>query len=197
METFVAFAVGVGNLGRQGKPRKRMSLWVEELNQLLLKSSQTTILSSYGHTGNFIVRSVGSRACLAAELGNSMGVPCAVLTIAELSNVVKQLGTQDEADSTQYRRTPGAAFLVSGTPTSRTLSDTERARYCRVNGSVVAIRKHDALTSRGILDRARRAGGWGAIAGEIGRQLGGKWTARSMRTLSGILERAQGARSSS
>jgi hypothetical protein len=194
METFVALAVGVGNLGRKGKPRKRMSLWIEELNQILPKSSQTTILSSYGHTGNFVVRSVRSRESLAADLGHSMGVPCAVLTIAELSSVVKQFGTQEEADSTQYRRTPGAAFLVSGAPTLQTLFDTERASYSRVSSSVVAVRKRDALTPKGLLDPNRRHGGWGAIADEVGRQLGGKWTSRSTRTLSGILERVQGAR---
>lgn len=120
-----------------------------------------------------------------------MGVPCAVLTIAELSNVVNQSGMQNEADSTRYRRTPGAAFLVSGTPTLQRVSDTKRASSFRVSGLVVAIRKRDALTLRGILDRNRRGGGWGAIAAEIGHQLGGKWTARSIRTLSGTLKKAK------
>ena len=196
MEIFVALGVGVGNLGRQDKPRKRMSVWIEELNQLLSKSSRMTILSSYGHTGNFIVRSDASQEAVAAELRNSMGVPCAVLTVAQLSSVVNLLGARNEADSTQYRRTPGVAFLVSGTPTPQTLSDSERSSYRRVSGSVVAISKRDALTLRGILDRNRRGGGWGATAADVGRQLGGKWTARSIRTLSGAIKRAQSGSSS-
>lgn len=197
METFVALAVGVGNLGRQDKPRKRMIPWIEELNLLLSKSSQSTILSSYGHTGNFIIRSTATQESIAAELGISMGVPCAVLMLAELSNVVNLLGRTNSADSTQYRRTPGAAFLVSGTPTLQKLSDTERAGYSRINGSVIAISKRDALTLGGILDRSRREGGWGAIAGDVGWQLGGRWTARSMRTLSGALKQANSIASSS
>ena len=197
METFVALAVGVGNLGRQDKPRKRMIPWIEELNQLLSKSSQSTILSSYGHTGNFIIRSTATQESVAAGLGISMGVPCAVLMLAELSSVVNLLGRTNDADSTQYRRTPGAAFLVSGSSTLQTLSDTERAGYSRINGSVIAISKRDALTLGGILDRSRREGGWGAIAGDVGRQLGGRWTARSIRTLSGVLKQANSVASSS
>ena len=194
----MALAVGVGNLGRQGKPRKRMSFWIEELNQFLSKSSRTTILSSYGHTGNFVVRSVASQENVAAELRNSMGVPCAVLTLAELSSVVNFLGAKKEAaDGIQYRRTPGAAILVIGTPTLQALSDNPRASYARMNNSVVLVAKLDALTTGGTLDRNRREGGWGALAIHIGRQLGGKWTARSMRTLSGILKQARNAESSS
>lgn len=197
METFIVFAVGVGNLGRHGKPRKRMNLWIEEINQLLSKSAQTKVLSSYGHTGNFIVRSGGTRESVATELRHSMGVPCAVISITELSSVVSVQGTKTETESTQYRRTPGAAFLVSGTLSLRTLSDTERASYSRINGLVVAVSKRDALTSGAILDRNRREGGWGAIAAEVGYQLGGRWTARSMRTLSGSLMEAQSAASAS
>jgi hypothetical protein len=197
METFVAVAVGVGNLGRQGRPRKPMVLWIAELNQLLSKLSRITILSSYGHTGNFIVRSAASKESISTELRIAMGVPSALLTLGELSSVMNLLDAKNEADTTEYRRTPGAAFLVSGTPTLQALSDTERAGYSRINGSVIAISKRDALTLGGILDRSRREGGWGAIAGDVGRQLGGKWTARSMRTLSGALKQANSAASSS
>jgi hypothetical protein len=191
METFVVLAVGVGNLGRQGKPRKRMIAWIKEFNQLLSKSSRTTILSSYGHTGNFIVRSPERKEKVAAELTSSMNVPCAVLALAELLNVVNLAAEKNEADGATYRSTPGAAFLVSGRPTLQALPDTDRTSYARVNDSIVAVTKRDALTLRGTLDRNRREGGWGAIAANVGRQLGGKWTARSKRTLSGALREAQ------
>ena len=54
----------------------------------------------------------------------------------------------------------------------------------------VLLFKHDNETPSGILDRNRRSGGWGAVAADLGRNLGGTWTARSIRTLAGTLQSA-------
>ena len=52
--------------------------------------------------------------------------------------------------------------------------------------SVVLVHKRDTVTPAAIL--AENDGwGLGAVAAEVGRQLGGEWTARSVRTLAGTL----------
>ena len=85
------------------------------------------------------------------------------------------------------RWTPGAALRADGVPQASGLQDTSRAVYQRFSDSVVLVHKRDAVTPAAILDRERRMGGWGAVAAEVGRQLGGEWTARSVRTLAGTL----------
>jgi hypothetical protein len=64
---------------------------------------------------------------------------------------------------------------------------TPRAEYSRFSESVVLVRKRDAITPSGILDRNCRSGGWGAVATEVRRHIGGIWTVRSARTLAGTL----------
>jgi hypothetical protein len=81
-------------------------------------------------------------------------------------------------------------MLVSGNASGRLPDFTRRAKYIAFSSTVVLVLKKDAVTDKGILDRSRRFGGWGAIAGEIAKFLGGQWTARSYRTLSGTLRRA-------
>ena len=87
------------------------------------------------------------------------------------------------------RLTPGAAFLTEGIVAPSPLVPTRRAAYRRLSDHVVLVWKRDVLTDGGVLDRDRRAGG--AIAGEVERQIGGRWTARSIRTLAGSLRVAQ------
>jgi hypothetical protein len=54
------------------------------------------------------------------------------------------------------------------------------------------VRKLDLVVG-GKLDRNRR-GGWGGVSHDIAQQLGGRWTARSRRTIDGLRNRAIGRR---
>lgn len=47
------------------------------------------------------------------------------------------------------------------------------------------------MTQGGTLDRERRDGGWGAVSGDVSRAVGEVWTARSLRTVIGTLEKAR------
>ena len=82
----------------------------------------------------------------------------------------------------------GSGATGGRVPQASGLQDTSRAVYQRFSDSVVLVHKRDTVTPAAILDRERRRmGGWGAVAAEVGRQLGGEWTARSVRTLAGTL----------
>lgn len=191
MQTFVAFVLGVGNLGSHREPRKRMAIWIRDMNLSLANFSSTRVLDAYGHTGNFIVSARGEREFVAGELRKVLKTGCAVLTLSDLSSVLGALVDDCKPESDCYRRTPGAVLLVDGNPSERNLCDASIATYDRFDASVITVQKKDALTPKGTLDQARRGGGWGAIASDVGKQIGGKWTARSKRTLLGVLKLGQ------
>jgi hypothetical protein len=58
MNTYAAFGVGLGNLGRQSRVRIAKAQWVADLNRgLAALRTDALIVAAYGHTGNFIVTS--------------------------------------------------------------------------------------------------------------------------------------------
>lgn len=194
MAIMLAFGVGLGNLGRSSRQRIPASAWIRGLNEALsAKVSAARIVRSYGHTGNFVVSASSDPEIAAAELGDVLGTPCAVMPVSDFYEIVQTL--QDcpspKRVDAGVRFTRGAAFLIGagqdGLPTS-----TDHATYILRRPKAVLLFKHDIETPGGILDRKRRSGGWGAVAAHLGHTLAGTWTARSMRTLLGTL-RAAGA----
>ena len=53
----------------------------------------------------------------------------------------------------------------------------------------VAAYKRDFLNGSR-LDRQRRQGEWGGISADVGRKLGGKWTAHSHRPIRGLIAKS-------
>jgi len=84
------------------------------------------------------------------------------------------------------RWTPGLVLKVSGSSRTGAPENRQRALYRRLSHSAVAAWKRDLLGPGGTLDRTRRQGGWGALAVEVGRELGGVWTARSLQSVEGL-----------
>jgi hypothetical protein len=190
MKTFVGFGVGLGNLGRFGPPRILAASWIAQLNgRLSTANARSVVVGTYGHTGNFVVNSSGPINEVANELTAAVA-PCAVLEIEELQAIVE--GLRDlrlEAAPPAVRYTPGAALLVAGTPRPGMPGVSSRATYVTRLGSAVLLAKNDRITRADTLDRNNRMGGWGAVSAEVGQALGGRWTARSNRTLSGVLSK--------
>ena len=55
---------------------------------------------------------------------------------------------------------------------------------------VRGVWKLDMLREDGLaLDRTKREGGWGSIATTMGLHAGGKWTARSLRTVNQLVRK--------
>jgi hypothetical protein len=165
-----------------------------DLNRLLKASSMPVkVVASYGHTGNFIVESVAKREVVCQSMGRVLGTACAVLTVSELRALVQTLKKLKlPARLPRIRHTPGAVIQVHSSPVQSLPRQTTRATYRKFTPFIVIALKRDTTTSTGILDRNRRSGGWGAVAAEIAQKLGGRWTARSHRTITGSLRRALG-----
>jgi hypothetical protein len=99
-------------------------------------------------------------------------------------------GWPPPAQEAGVRWTPGLAIRIGeGTPIPD-IGDTARARLRWVGDGIVAVHKRDLLDASNRLDRARRQGGWGAVSRDVALQVGGVWTARSQRTVLGLLARA-------
>lgn len=190
MATLVVFGLGLGNLGPQRRKRVPQSEWVSQLNDRL-RTSGVAVVNAYGHTGNFVLRANLDVRAAARSMVEALGTPCALLTQAELRDLVRGLNQATPQDPDQgFRCTPGATLLAEGSPTDGSPHETAAASYTRLARHIVGVTKRDVLTETGTLDRRRRSGGWGAIAGHVERELGGRWTARSIRTLEGVLGKA-------
>ena len=85
------------------------------------------------------------------------------------------------------RPTPGLAFAVTP-PAAGDLSSTSRAVLRRVFTDIVAAWKLDLIRD-GKLDSTHRRGGWGGVSADVAQQVGGRWTARSRRTIDGLRRR--------
>jgi hypothetical protein len=188
---YVAFGVGIGDFSSR---RKKMVEYVRETNQrLALEATPTRVIDWYYSTGNFVVETPKTnRFEIADELSLALGVQCTVLTTNEIASCVS---VADKANSpppqTGFRWTKGIAFEVKGKPCNVDVKATPRAVFFRINAFAVGVNKKDRLSSREVLDKDDRAGGWGAISGDIAEAVGGTWTARSLARIERILERAR------
>ena len=188
----IAFGVNIGNLGLPGKHRHPMDAWIADGNRKLA-GTPTRVLDSFGHTGNFVVQSEHEHLEVARELSAVFDAAFSVLTVEELAghvHVIEEIAQPDPRPGVRW--TPGLVFAVQDTPVANpVLIETSHARFNPVAMNVVGAWKRDQLTDSSTLDRDRRGGGWGAVSNDVSRQLGGKWTARSLRTVKGVLDLAR------
>lgn len=193
MEKMIAFAVNIGNLGRAGRPRFVMAEWADGLNATLRSQGDgLRVLDFFGHTGNFVVASDLAPDSIAARLASLLHTPCAIValeTVKQCAEAARAIAPPPIAAGTRW--TPGAVFRVSAAASFGDLPSSPNAVFRRHSSGAILAWKRDQLDGRGRLDKARRAGGWGAVSSTIARHVGGIWTARSISTLGGIVERAE------
>lgn len=188
LSVYAAFGVNIGNLTSRSFRATDTSEWIHELS-FELKSSGIQIPRAYGHTGNFVVHAkAADPAQIQGRLASATGAEWAVMSLPDLDRCLQALvARQPPAKSEGDRWTAGAVLLVRGAARRGSLTDTPRAAFQRFSDTAVLAWKRDALDATGTrLDNERRRGGWGALSSDIGRQLGGTWTARSARTLRGL-----------
>ena len=195
MEKVIAFAVNVGNLGRTGRPRFIMDEWVRGLNDTSrARDVRLRVLDFFGHTGNFVVASELDQGHAAEQLASLLHTPCAVMSLDTLKRCVETANALAPPEpQPRVRWTPGVIFSTSTFRISGALPTTSKAVFRPHEDDAILAWKRDQLDAQGCLDKARRAGGWGAISSAIARDLGGVWTARSMSTVGGVLSRAEEA----
>jgi hypothetical protein len=86
--------------------------------------------------------------------------------------------------------TKGIAFELRGRPCTKDLKPTPRAIFFRINNYAMGAYKREQSTDSAISGKEDQAGGWGAISADVSEQAGGKWTARSLARVSGIVKKA-------
>lgn len=171
-----------------------MGEWTLEINRKLeTLGSSTRIIDWYGHTGNFVVESSRTEPSeIASELASVAGVSCGVVPYGD---VVEYVSIAERTVSPKplvgKRWTPGVAFAVIAPPSNSVPKQTSHAIFFAISESAVGAWKKDQLVERGILDRGRRGGGWGAVSSDVSKTVGGVWTARSLRTVMSTLEKAR------
>ncbi|HET6713384.1 MAG TPA: hypothetical protein VFI59_06720 [Actinomycetota bacterium] len=183
---YFCFGVGFGNFstGREW----RMADLVKMIGDK--DPERLDVIAWYGSTGNVAVK--GERPTdVLSLLRDVSGRDWAVVDRSRVLRGLEALNGWDPRDRRPRTRwTGGLAFAVSG-DRGGAVEDTERAKLRRLESGMVAVYKNDAVTVAGHLDRSQRRGGWGAISLDVSRQVEGVWTARSRRTIEGLLDRVE------
>jgi hypothetical protein len=189
MKRYVVLGVNVGNLGHLKAQREPMLTRIRHINSALSdREAELRILTSYGHTGNLIAQSLSLTADEVDKLISVIDETtwCAI-DADVLGSAVDALNAMAPPSPERgLRWTPGLAFAVTK-PDTEIIHSTSRAHFRSIGPTIVAAWKRDHLDSHNRLDRDRRAGGWGALSSDLASQTKARWTARSARTLKGIL----------
>jgi hypothetical protein len=140
-----------------------------------LNTQTAQILSSFGHTGNYVLETQNSSLDTAKlTIENVLAARVVILPLSEIESLVAKIHTLEVPIPTPgIRATRGLVMLVEGTPLSGELTQTDRAKFMRISSHVVAAWKFDVLTDKGTLDRFQRRGGWGGLSYDVSKQLGG------------------------
>jgi len=171
-----------------------MGEWILEINRKLTSLESTTrIVVWYGHTGNFVVESSrADQSAIAGELTSLLGVSCAVLPFHDALDITSTAEKAPSPPSLEGKRwTGGIVFAVRSQPCRSVPKQTSHAVFFPISENAVGAWKEDQLTPGATLDRERRGGGWGAVSGDVSKAVGGVWTAHSLRTVIGTLEKAR------
>jgi hypothetical protein len=189
----VALGVNVGNLGRGRKTRESILVRCDRINRTLIRNDvDLRVITYYGHTGNPVLETTtlqpagAGKALSDADGGVWMALSTEALRTAVLC--VKNMPAPTSEHGVRW--TPGLVFAVTK---SAAVNIESSAKVCLrgISASIVAAWKRDRMTARGILDRTKREGGWGAVSAVVANQTEKRWTARSLKTLEGILDRCR------
>ena len=191
MEVYAVLGVGLGNVGRGQARRRTMADWVALLNaQLAAGQPPVEIRGSFRQTGSFLAASPSG--VLEEVSGRFGGLLDTEWVVRPLSDVMSALTALSMAPGPEVE--PGirwTAGLVlhggAGLPCGAVTS-TARAVLWRISPAIIGAWKRDRENENGRLNPGERGGGWGAVAKDVGRQLGGRWTARSHSTVQGLID---------
>lgn len=187
----IALGVNIGNLSRGKRARELMLSRCQRINQSLAeKAIDLRLIGFFRHTGNLVIETGTQQpvqaATILSEIDGAIWTAVSEATIrSAVEKTCKILPPESEKG---VRWTPGLAFAVTK-PDGRRITSSEKARLQPIDSSTVAAWKRDRITERGRLDRKMRDGGWGAVSRIVAEQTNSQWTARSLTTLEGVLDR--------
>src|SRR5262245_47226915 len=187
----VVLGVNVGNLKRGKTRREPMFARCDRINRYLAReNADLRVIGFYRHTGNLMLKTTTLQPAQAAHiLSEADGGTWMAVSEAAMRKTVQEVRKLQAPESEQgVRWTPGLAFAVTK-PKSGDVTSSAKVRVHPIDLGIVAVWKRDRITERGRLDSKMREGGWGAVSGAVGDQTNSQWTARSLMTLEGILDR--------
>jgi hypothetical protein len=154
------------------------------------------IVSFFGHTGNFLAHSESTNLDeVTARFRRLLETDWVVRPIDDVRVALTALDDISEPkDEAGIRWTLGLAFHGGNGIGCDTVATTPRAVLWKISPCTIGVWKRDNLGAHETLDRDRRGGGWGAISDDVERQLGGQWTARSRRTVDGLIRKVETAK---
>lgn len=192
MAIYAVFGVGVGNLGRGRAPRRRMPEWVEMLNRHLADGTPSVkIIGFFGHTGNFLADSPTiDLKDATSRFDRLLETDWVVRPMDEVRAALIALADTPKPEAQDgIRWSLGLAFHGRAGIECGSILTTPRAILWKISPCTIGVWKRDNLGEGKTLDRDRREGGWGKISDDIESQLGGRWTARSRRTVDGLVRK--------
>jgi hypothetical protein len=188
----IAFGVNIGNLGRGQRSREPMSARCNRINEYFAREGADLLVTAfYRHTGNLVLETASLQSEQAAAiLSKAEGATWIAIPAEVLRAAVQKLSALPSPDPEDgVRWTPGLALAVTK-PKIEHVSSTAKVRFRSLSLSIVAAWKRDRMTGQNRLDRKMREGGWGSVSTAVAVQTDSQWTARSLSSLQGVLERA-------
>jgi hypothetical protein len=188
----IALGVNIGNISRGKRLREPMVSRCDRINRTLArKNADLRVIGFYRHTGNLVIETATLQHPQAAEvLSEADGSTWMAVPEADLRKAVQEVRNMPPPErEAGVRWTPGVAFAVTK-PAGGSITSAAKVRLRSLDLNTVAAWKRDRITDRGRLDNKMREGGWGSVSGAVAEQTNSQWTARSLTTLEGVLERA-------
>ncbi|MDR4493432.1 MAG: hypothetical protein R3B74_03245 [Nitrospirales bacterium] len=198
MHLYFAFGVNLGNIGHGNLSRPSTKTLLMDWNQRLSISRGTRLkfIGAYGHTGNYILQTATPEqlenilAVLVQQVSTFKFVMFDFTKFLVALDSILRAKTQLPTAIPGRRWTPG--IVMDMNPQGRIPpipASDEKASF----GSFALPRirtawKGDILDSQEYkLDNTQREGGWGSLSDRMKKVAGGTWTARSMKSVEGIV----------
>ena len=191
MALYAVLAAGVGNVGRGQARRRRMADWVSLLNaHLAAGQPRVEILGYFRQTGNFMATSLsGVLEEVTERFDGLLDTEWVVRPLDDVASALTVLLAAPQPETeTGIRWTAGLVLHGGAGVPCGAVTSTARAVLWRISPAIVGAWKRDHEDENGRLNPSERGGGWGAVAEDVGRQLVGRWTARSQSTVQGLID---------
>ena len=196
MSLLLAFGLNIGNEGQAPRPSDKVLL--DHWNKRLSSSREVRLafVGSYAHTGNYILEAPQSERLELIVAILTRYVPSHKFAVFHYVEFV----TMHELIRPALKRAPSAVsgrrwttgVVMDVNPNGKippTPASDEKAWFGAFAVPRIRIAwKGDVLNAQGnTLDNTQREGGWGSLSERMKKVAGGLWTARSMKSVEGIV----------
>lgn len=205
MSLYLVFGLNVGNVGRMIVSRPSTKVLLRSWNQHLSASQEVRLefSAAFGHTGNYVLRAPRPEDLDGIVATLARNVPTHRFVVFDHTEFLAALDLMRRAliqlpPAVHGRRWTSGLVMDSnphgGIPPIPPSDDKSRFGLFAVP-RIRIVWKGDVLDSQeNKLNNAQREGGWGSLSDRMRKVAGGTWTARSMKSVEGIVAVARSIR---